>query len=49
MLNSRDVREVHEAMVSFDEIRDQITKSGFVIKKESKEDSETALVFAERE
>lgn len=45
----RLVVEVHESMVSLDEIRDQITKSGFVIKKESKEDSETALVFAERE
>jgi FkbM family methyltransferase len=45
----RLVVEVHEASVSLDEIRNRILMNGFVIRKESKEDSETALVFAERE
>jgi hypothetical protein len=35
-------------MVSIQAIRELISKNGFVIKKENKEDSETALVFAER-
>lgn len=44
----RLVVEVHEAMVSLEEIRSRILENGFVIRKESKEDSETSLVFAER-
>jgi hypothetical protein len=47
-LVDRVVVEVHESMVSIQEIRELISKNGFVIKKENKEDSETALVFAER-
>jgi len=47
-LDDRVVVEVHESMVSIQEIRELISKNGFVIKKENKEDSETALVFAER-
>jgi FkbM family methyltransferase len=45
----RIVVEVHEAVVPLAVIREALTKHGFTIKKESKEDSETALVFAERE
>lgn len=44
----RLVVEVHESMVSLEEIHKLISENGFVIIKESKEDSETALVFAER-
>jgi FkbM family methyltransferase len=47
-LVDRVVVEVHESMVSIQEIRELISKNGFVIKKENTEDSETALVFAER-
>ena len=44
----RMVVEVHESMISMQAIRELISKNGFVIKKENKEDSETALVFADR-
>jgi hypothetical protein len=44
----RMVVEVHESMISMQAIRELISKNGFVIKKENKEDSETTLVFAER-
>jgi FkbM family methyltransferase len=48
ILVDRIVVEVHESMVSIQAIRELLSKNGFVIKKENKEDSETALVFAER-
>jgi FkbM family methyltransferase len=44
----RIVVEVHESMVSLEAIRGLLSKNGFSIKKQSKEDSETSLVFAER-
>jgi FkbM family methyltransferase len=48
-LVDRVVVEVHEAVVSLQEIRTELLKSGFIIRKEAKEDSETVLVFAQRE
>lgn len=47
-LVDRIVVEVHESMVSLEAIHALISKNGFAIKKEAKEDSETSLVFAER-
>lgn len=44
----RIVVEVHESVVSLEAIRGLLSKNGFAIKKVSKEDSETSLVFAER-
>lgn len=47
-LVDRLVVEVHEKMVSAECVRQLICNYGFSIKKESKEDSETVLIFAER-
>ena len=42
----RIVVEVHESMVSMEAIKTLLVKNGFLIIKEAKEDSETALIFA---
>jgi hypothetical protein len=44
----RLVVEVHEAMVSLEVVRGILSSKGFSLVKESKEDSETSLIFAER-
>ena len=44
----RLVVEVHETMVSLEVVRGILSSKGFSLVKESKEDSETSLIFAER-
>ena len=47
-LVERLVVEVHEAMVSLAGVKKILSSKGFFLVKESKEDSETSLIFAER-
>jgi hypothetical protein len=44
----RLVVEVHETMVSLEGVKKNLSLQGFSLVKESKEDSETSLIFAER-
>lgn len=44
----RLVVEVHESMVSLEVVKGILTSKGFSLVNESKEDSETSLIFAER-
>jgi FkbM family methyltransferase len=47
-LVDRLVVEVHESMISLEEVKKTLTSNGFSLVKECKEDSETSLIFAER-